>query len=166
MGFMSNLFDIPVTTIDGNEATMNDWAGHVLLIVNTASECGFTDQYDDLQGLFDEFAPRGFFVLGFPCNQFGGQEPGSAEEIKQFCQREFGVTFPLFQKTEVNGDGAHPLYKLLKETPDADGEAGDVKWNFEKFVVSPEGEVIGRFRSKVSPDDDSLRNLIEENLPI
>ena len=94
------------------------------------------------------------------------QEPGSAEEIKQFCQREFGVTFPLFQKTEVNGAGAHPLYKLLKETPDADGEAGDVKWNFEKFVISPEGEVIGRFRSKVSPDDDALRDLIEENLPI
>ena len=166
MGFMSNLFDIPVTTIDGNEATMSDWAGHVLLIVNTASECGFTDQYDDLQGLFDELAPRGFFVLGFPCNQFGGQEPGSAEEIKQFCQREFGVTFPLFQKTEVNGAGAHPLYKLLKETPDAAGEAGDVKWNFEKFVISPEGEVIGRFRSKVSPDADALRDLIEENLPI
>ncbi|MDO5030664.1 MAG: glutathione peroxidase [Corynebacterium sp.] len=163
---MSELFDIRVTTIDGKETTLKDWEGHVLLIVNTASECGFTDQYDGLQALFDELAPRGFFVLGFPCNQFGGQEPGSAEEIKAFCQREFGVTFPLFEKIEVNGDNEHPLYSLLKQTPDADGEAGDVKWNFEKFVISPAGKVVGRFRSKVEPDDENLRDLIEDNLPI
>lgn len=163
---MSELFDIPVTTIDGTDTTLADWAGHVLLIVNTASECGFTDQYDALQGLFDDLAPRGFFVLGFPCNQFGGQEPGSEEEIQAFCRREFGVTFPMFKKIEVNGDNEHPLYTLLKQTADADGEAGDVKWNFEKFVVSPEGEVLGRFRSKTEPDDDAVLDLIEEHLPV
>lgn len=163
---MSDLFDIPLTTIDGAEAKLSDWAGHVLLIVNTASECGFTDQYDALQGLFDDLAPRGFFVLGFPCNQFGGQEPGSEEEIKAFCSREFGVTFPLFAKVDVNGPDEHPLFTELKKAADPDGEAGDVKWNFEKFVVGPEGDVLGRFRSKVEPDDEQILDLIEDNLPI
>nr|WP_120491832.1 glutathione peroxidase [Corynebacterium lactis] len=163
---MSNLFEIPLTTIDGADAKLGDWAGHVLLIVNTASECGFTDQYDGLQALFDDLAPRGFFVLGFPCNQFGGQEPGSEEEIKAFCSREFGVTFPLFAKTDVNGPDEHPLFTELKKAVDPDGEAGDVKWNFEKFVVGPEGDVLGRFRSKVEPDDEALLDLIEDNLPL
>lgn len=166
LGAMSEIYDIPLTTIDGNEVTLADWAGHVLLIVNTASECGLTEQYDGLQALFDELSPRGLFVLGFPCNQFGQQEPGSDEEIKAFCSREFGVTFPMFTKIDVNGEDEHPLYTLLKETPDAEGEAGDVQWNFEKFVISPEGEVVGRFRPRTEPDDEELLDLIEEYLPV
>ena len=163
---MSDIYNIPLTTIDGNEVTLADWAGHVLLIVNTASECGLTEQYDGLQALFDELAPRGLFVLGFPSNQFGQQEPGSEEEIKAFCSREFGVTFPLFAKIDVNGENEHPLYTLLKETPDAEGEAGDIQWNFEKFVISPEGEVVGRFRPRTEPDDEDLLDVIEEYLPV
>ena len=134
MGGMSDsngtLYDIPVTTIDGRETTLAEWAGHVLLIVNVASECGLTEQYRALQGLQEEFAMRGFFVLGFPCNQFGGQEPGTEEQIADFCDANYGVTFPLFAKIDVNGESAHPLYRRLTQVADADGEAGDVAWNY------------------------------------
>ena len=163
---MSDLHDIAVTTIDGRETTLADWAGHVLLIVNVASECGLTEQYGTLQELQDEYAMRGFFVLGFPCNQFGGQEPGTEAEIKEFASSEFGVEFPMFAKIDVNGDDAHPLYQLLRQTPDADGEAGDVAWNFEKFVVDEAGNVVGRFRPKTQPDDDAIIEVIEEHLPV
>jgi len=163
---MSDLHDIAVTTIDGRETTLTDWAGHVLLIVNVASECGLTEQYGTLQELQDEYAMRGFFVLGFPCNQFGGQEPGTEAEIKEFASSEFGVEFPMFAKIDVNGDDAHPLYQLLRQTPDADGEAGDVAWNFEKFVVDEAGNVVGRFRPKTQPDDDAIIDVIEEPLPV
>ena len=163
---MSDLHDIAVTTIDGRETTLTDWAGHVLLIVNVASECGLTEQYGTLQELQDEYAMRGFFVLGFPCNQFGGQEPGTEAEIKEFAATEFGVEFPMFAKIDVNGDDAHPLYQLLRQTPDADGEAGDVAWNFEKFVVDEAGNVVGRFRPKTQPDDDAIIDVIEEHLPV
>ena len=163
---MSDLHDIAVTTIDGRETTLADWAGHVLLIVNVASECGLTEQYGTLQELQDEYAMRGFFVLGFPCNQFGGQEPGTEAEIKEFAATEFGVEFPMFAKIDVNGDDAHPLYQLLRQTPDADGEAGDVAWNFEKFVVDEAGNVVGRFRPKTQPDDDAIIEVIEEHLPV
>ncbi len=163
---MSDLHDIAVTTIDGRETTLADWAGHVLLIVNVASECGLTEQYGTLQELQDEYAMRGFFVLGFPCNQFGGQEPGTEAEIKEFASSEFGVEFPMFAKIDVNGDDAHPLYQLLRQTPDADGEAGDVAWNFEKFVVDEAGNVVGRFRPKTQPDDDAIIDVIEEHLPV
>lgn len=163
---MSDLHDIAVTTIDGRETTLADWAGHVLLIVNVASECGLTEQYGTLQELQDEYAMRGFFVLGFPCNQFGGQEPGTEAEIKEFAATEFGVEFPMFAKIDVNGDDAHPLYQLLRQTPDADGEAGDVAWNFEKFVVDEAGNVVGRFRPKTQPDDDAIIDVIEEHLPV
>ncbi|HHU46087.1 MAG TPA: glutathione peroxidase [Actinomycetales bacterium] len=163
---MSDLHDIAVTTIDGRETTLTDWAGHVLLIVNVASECGLTEQYGTLQELQDEYAMRGFFVLGFPCNQFGGQEPGTEAEIKEFASSEFGVEFPMFAKIDVNGDDAHPLYQLLRQTPDADGEAGDVAWNFEKFVVDEAGNVVGRFRPKTQPDDDAIIDVIEEHLPV
>ena len=146
--------------------TLADWAGHVLLIVNVASECGLTEQYGTLQELQDEYAMRGFFVLGFPCNQFGGQEPGTEAEIKEFASSEFGVEFPMFAKIDVNGDDAHPLYQLLRQTPDADGEAGDVAWNFEKFVVDEAGNVVGRFRPKTQPDDDAIIDVIEEHLPV
>lgn len=160
------LYDIPVTTIDGRETTLADWAGHVLLIVNVASECGLTEQYRVLQELQDEFAMRGFFVLGFPCNQFGGQEPGTEEQIAEFCSSKFGVTFPMFAKIDVNGADTHPLYARLKEFADAEGEAGDVQWNFEKFVVDDSGRVVGRFRPRTEPDDDAIIDLIEEHLPV
>ncbi|MDO4685539.1 MAG: glutathione peroxidase [Corynebacterium sp.] len=155
-------YDIPVTTLDGREATLGDWAGHVLLIVNTASECGLTGQYEGLQRLFDEYAMRGFFVLGMPCNQFGAQEPGTAEQISDFCQVNYGVTFPLLAKADVNGDQAHPLFQYLKE---ATGGA-DISWNFEKFVVSDTGEVLGRFDPRTDPEDDEIIDLIEDHLPV
>lgn len=160
------LYDIPVTTIDGRETTLAEWAGHVLLIVNVASECGLTEQYRVLQELQEEFAMRGFFVLGFPCNQFGGQEPGTEEQIADFCDANYGVTFPLFAKIDVNGESAHPLYRRLTQVADADGEAGDVAWNFEKFVIDDSGEIVGRFRPRTEPDDDAIIDLIEEHLPV
>lgn len=170
MGGMSDsdgtLYDIPVTTIDGRETTLAEWAGHVLLIVNVASECGLTGQYRALQELQEEFAMRGFFVLGFPCNQFGGQEPGTEEQIADFCDANYGVTFPLFAKIDVNGESAHPLYRRLTQVADADGEAGDVAWNFEKFVIDDSGEIVGRFRPRTEPDDDAIIDLIEEHLPV
>lgn len=170
MGGMSDsngtLYDIPVTTIDGRETTLAEWAGHVLLIVNVASECGLTEQDRALQELQEEFAMRGFFVLGFPCNQFAGQEPGTEEQIAEFCDANYGVTFPLFAKIEVNGEGAHPLYRRLTQVADADGEAGDVAWNFEKFVIDDSGEIVGRFRPRTEPDDDAIIDLIEEHLPV
>ena len=161
-----SIYDTPVTTIDGKETTLRSWEGHVLLIVNVASECCFTPQYEALEHIFEEYAARGFFVIGVPSNQFGEQEPGSNEEIKEFASSKFGVTFPLLSKTDVNGDNEHPLYTELKKTADNNGEAGDVKWNFEKFVLSDSGEVLGRFRSDVDPEDDVLLDLIEDNLPL
>lgn len=170
MGGMSDsngtLYDIPVTTIDGRETTLAEWAGHVLLIVNVASECGLTEQYRALQELQEEFAMRGFFVLGFPCNQFGGQEPGTEEQIADFCDANYGVTFPLFAKIDVNGESAHPLYRRLTQVADADGEAGDVASNFEKFIIDDSGEIVGRFRPRTEPDDDAIIDLIEEHLPV
>jgi glutathione peroxidase len=136
-----------------------------LLIVNTASECGFTPQYAGLQKLFESYEARGLTVLGFPCNQFGEQEPGSAEEIASFCSLTYGVTFPMFEKIEVNGPGRNPLYAELSTVADAKGKAGDVEWNFEKFVVSPEGEIVARFRPKTSPDAPNVVALIESLLP-
>lgn len=159
---MASLYDIPVTTLDGRETTMNDWAGHVLLIVNTASKCGFTGQYEGLQRIFNDYAMRGFFVIGMPCNQFGEQEPGTADEISDFCSVNYGVSFPLLAKADVNGENTHPLYAFLKDA--TGGE--DIQWNFEKFVVSDSGEVLGRFSPKTDPEDDELLELIEDNLPV
>lgn len=159
---MTGLYDIAVTTLDGRDTTMSSWAGHVLLIVNTASECGLTGQYEGLQRLFDDYAARGFFVIGMPCNQFGGQEPGTAEQIEEFCSLNYGVNFPLLAKADVNGEDAHPLYQFLKQQ--TGGE--DIQWNFEKFVISDSGEVLGRFSPKTDPEDDALLELIEEHLPV
>ncbi|MCK7638472.1 glutathione peroxidase [Corynebacterium sp. P7202] len=159
---MSSLHDIPVTTLDGRDTTMADWAGHVLLIVNTASECGLTGQYEGLQDIYDEFRMRGFFVIGVPCNQFGAQEPGDAGEIAGFCSSTYGVSFPLLAKTDVNGENEHPLYTFLKQ--ETGGE--DISWNFEKFVVDEAGEVLGRFDPRTDPEDDEIIELIEANLPI
>jgi glutathione peroxidase len=157
--------DIAVNTLDGQPASLADLAGKTLLVVNVASKCGLTPQYAGLERLHERFAGRGFSVAGFPSNQFGGQEPGSAEEIQEFCSTTYGVTFPMFEKIEVNGPGRHPIYTELTAVPDAAGEAGDIQWNFEKFLVSPQGKVIARFRPGTEPDDPELVAAIEANLP-
>jgi glutathione peroxidase len=162
---MSALYDIPLRTLDDEPATLGDYKGTVLLLVNVASRCGLTPQYAGLQRLQERYAGRGFTVLGFPCNQFMGQEPGSAEEIRAFCSTTYGVDFPLFAKIEVNGAGRHPLYAELTRAADAEGAAGDVQWNFEKFLVSPRGEVAGRFRPGTEPEAPELRAAIEALLP-
>ena len=165
---MSNdsVHDISFTTIDGEQASMVDYAGHAVLVVNVASECGLTPQYEGLQQLADDFRDRGLFVIGFPCNQFMGQEPGDENTIKEFTSDKYGITFPLAAKVDVNGPDRHPLYAELTKVADADGEAGDVQWNFEKFLISPEGEVVGRFRPKVEPGAPELVEALEEALPI
>ena len=159
---MTSLHDIPVTLTDGTEATMADWAGHLVMVVNVASRCGLTPQYEGLQRIFEDYRDRGFFVLGVPCNQFMGQEPGTDAEICSFAQDEFGVTFPLLAKTDVNGENEHPLYTELKGF---DGK-GDIEWNFEKFLVSTNGEIIARFGPRVDPEDDEVTSVIEANLPV
>ncbi|MGD9798925.1 MAG: glutathione peroxidase [Acidimicrobiia bacterium] len=147
-----SIYDAPVKTLEGQDASLKDHEGEALLIVNVASKCGLTPQYEALEKLHETYRDRGFSVIGVPCNQFMGQEPGTAEEIAEFCSTTYGVSFPLLEKTDVNGANQHPLFARLKQQADASGEAGDVKWNFEKFLVSPAGEVIGRFRPQVTPD--------------
>ena len=159
------VYDIAVNTLSGEPASLGDLAGKTLLVVNVASKCGLTPQYTGLERLHERFAGQGFAVVGFPCNQFGGQEPGSAEEIAEFCSTSYGVTFPMFEKIEVNGPGRHPLYAELTAVPDAAGEAGDIQWNFEKFLVAPDGTVIGRFRPMTGPEDPALVGAIEASLP-
>jgi glutathione peroxidase len=160
-----SLYEIPLTTLAGEDASLADHKGKALLLVNVASKCGLTPQYAGLEALHERYADRGFSVLGFPCNQFMGQEPGTNEEIAEFCSSTYGVTFPLFDKLDVNGPGRHPLFGELTETTDADGKAGDVTWNFEKFLVSPEGEVVARFRPQVTPEDPELVQAVEQQLP-
>jgi glutathione peroxidase len=157
-------YDIALSTLQGEATSLEDYRGKALLIVNVASRCGLTPQYKELQALHDKYAARGFAVLGFPCNQFGKQEPGSPEEIASFCSTSYGVTFPMFSKIEVNGPGRHALYGELTATADSAGTAGDIQWNFEKFVVSAKGEVT-RFRPPVSPSDGELVKTIEAGLP-
>jgi glutathione peroxidase len=157
--------DLPVNTLKGEPGSLGDLAGSTLLVVNVASKCGLTPQYAGLERLHERYAGRGFAVVGFPCNQFGGQEPGTAAEIGEFCSTTYGVTFPMFEKVEVNGPGRHPVYAELTAVPDADGEAGDVRWNFEKFLVGPDGAVLARFRPQVTPEDLGLIAAIEANLP-
>ena len=156
--------DIAVNTLSGEPASLGDLAGKTLLVVNVASKCGLTPQYTGLERLHERFADQGFAVVGFPCNQFGGQEPGSAEEIAQFCSSSYGVTFPMFEKIEVNGPGRHPLYTELTAVPDAAGEAGDIQWNFEKFLVGPDGTILARFRPRTDPEDPQLVAAIEAAL--
>jgi glutathione peroxidase len=156
--------DIAVRDIDGTETTLDAFDGKALLIVNVASKCGFTPQYKDLEALHERYGSRGLAVLGFPCNQFGGQEPGTSEEIKEFCSLNYKVGFPLFDKVDVNGESRHPLFAELTQTTDADGKAGDVIWNFEKFLVSPDGEVVARFRTQVKPTSDEVIEAIEKQL--
>ena len=158
------LLDIPVRTIDGDDATLAEHAGKVLLVVNVASRCGLTPQYEGLERLQEKYANEGFSVLGFPSNQFGGQEPGTNEEIKQFCSMTYGVTFPMYEKVEVNGPGRHPLYAELTATADAAGEAGGVEWNFEKFLVGRDGSVLARFRPDTGPEDPVVVEAIQSAL--
>jgi glutathione peroxidase len=160
-----SVHDFPVNTLSGQPGSLGDLAGKTLLVVNVASKCGLTPQYEGLERLHERFADRGFSVVGFPCNQFGGQEPGTAEEIGEFCSVNYGVTFPMFEKIEVNGPGRHPVYGELTTVPDADGEAGDIQWNFEKFLVAPDGSVIGRYRPGTDPEDPELVAAIEASLP-
>jgi glutathione peroxidase len=159
------LRDYPVNTLDGQPSSLADLDGKTLLIVNVASKCGLTPQYTGLEELHKQFADRGFAVVGFPCNQFGGQEPGSAEEIAEFCSTSYGVSFPMFEKIDVNGAGRHPIYTELTQTPDGDGEAGDIQWNFEKFLVGPDGTVLRRFRPTTTPDAEELVAAVEASLP-
>ena len=161
---MTTISEIPVTTLRGEEATLGQFGGPVL-VVNVASRCGLTPQYTGLEKIAEDYRDRGLTVVGVPCNQFMGQEPGSAEEIQTFCSTTYGVTFPLTEKVEVNGEGRHPLYEELTAVPDAEGEAGDIQWNFEKFLVAPGGEVVGRFRPAVEPESDELVGAIEATLP-
>ena len=158
------LTDIPLTTLDGEPASLADHEGKTLLVVNVASRCGLTPQYTQLEELQRTYEDRGFSVLGFPCNQFGGQEPGSAEEIETFCSTTYGVTFPMFEKVDVNGDAQHPLYKELSQIADAEGHSGDIRWNFEKFLIGPGGQIT-RFSPMVTPEDETLVKTIEGNLP-
>jgi glutathione peroxidase len=158
------LYDIPIHTLQGGDATLGDYTGKTLLLVNVASKCGLTPQYEGLERLQKTYADRGFSVIGFPSNQFLGQEPGTAEEIEQFCSTTYGVTFPLMEKIEVNGEGRHPIYAELTEKEDAEGKAGDITWNFEKFLVSPMGEIVARYRPQVEPEDPAIVGDIEAQL--
>lgn len=157
--------EIALTTLDGRPMSLADYRDRAVLVVNVASKCGLTPQYSALEKLAQDYAERGLTVLGVPCNQFMGQEPGSAEEIQNFCSTTYGVTFPLLAKTEVNGPGRHPLYAELTKTPDAGGQAGDVQWNFEKFLIAPGGTVVNRFRPRTVPDAPEVIAAIEAVLP-
>ena len=149
---MSSLFDIPVATLAGDMTDLSSFRGKVLLIVNTASQCGFTPQYAGLETLYKKYKDQGFAVLGFPCNQFGAQEPGDSAEIANFCEKNYGVTFPMFGKVDVNGPGAHPLFVKLKgEAPGILGTEG-IKWNFTKFLLDKKGSVVSRHAPTTSPD--------------
>jgi glutathione peroxidase len=158
------IYDAKVDALDGSPAALGDYRGKTLLIVNVASQCGLTPQYSGLQQLHEDYGDRGFSVLGFPCNQFAAQEPGTPDEIASFCETSYGVTFPLFEKIEVNGEGRHQLYQELTSHSDDDGEAGDIQWNFEKFLISRDGEVVRRFRPLTTPEDPTLVSAIEEQL--
>lgn len=156
------LLDAPIARLDGTATTLGEiTGGKPALLVNVASKCGLTPQYAALEQLHEQYADRGFTVVGLPCNQFGGQEPGTSDEIAEFCSSTYGVTFPMTEKVDVNGEHQHPIYAELTQVPDEDGEAGDVQWNFEKFLVAADGKVISRFRPTVTPDDQRLVDGVE-----
>jgi glutathione peroxidase len=155
-----SVFAVKIKGLTKGDDALGVLANKVVLVVNVASQCGLTPQYTGLEALHKEFASRGFSVVGVPCNQFGAQEPGSAQEITTFCSTNYGVTFPMTEKIEVNGAGRHALYQLLTTTADAEGHAGDIRWNFEKFLVGKDGKVVARFGPMVAPDDATLRTAI------
>lgn len=158
-----SVYQYELNSLDGENISLSDFKGDVLLIVNTASECGFTPQYEGLQELYETYSDQGFKILGFPANNFGGQEPGTDEEIAQFCQVNYGVSFPMFSKVSVKGDDQHPLFSYLTiaENPDF---TGDISWNFEKFLIDRNGNVVRRFKSNVEPMSEELVSAVEENL--
>lgn len=160
-----SLYDVEIDALQGGPANLAQYRDRAVLLVNVASKCGLTPQYAGLEKLHEQYAPRGFTVLGVPCNQFMGQEPGSAEEIATFCSATYGVTFPLTEKTDVNGDDRHPLYAELVGTEDAEGHSGDIRWNFEKFVIAPGGTPVVRFGPTVEPDSAELVAAVEAALP-
>ena len=160
-----SILDAPLARLDGTPGTLRDLTGgRPALVVNVASKCGLTPQYTGLEQLHEELAPRGFTVVGVPCNQFAGQEPGTSEEIAEFCSATYGVTFAMSEKVEVNGDGRHEIYQQLVQTPDETGKDGDVQWNFEKFLIDADGAVVARFGPVVEPQDPQLRARIESML--
>jgi glutathione peroxidase len=160
-----SLYDTPINALDGSPDQLSKEVGKATLMVNVASKCGLTPQYEGLERLQERYAAKGFSVLGFPCNQFLGQEPGTPEEIATFCSTTYGVTFPLFEKIDVNGDERHPLYEELTKSPDGEGYTGDIRWNFEKFLVSPDGNVVARFGPQVEPEAVEVTGAIESSLP-
>jgi len=159
------MWNTPLHTLAGKDTSLAAYKGKALLIVNVASKCGLTPQYSALEALQKKYEPKGFTVIGFPCNQFAGQEPGTADEIQTFCSTTYGVTFPIMEKIDVNGDGRHEIYKELTPLADASGHTGDIRWNFEKFVVSADGTKITRFSPKTTPDDPTVVAAIENALP-
>jgi glutathione peroxidase len=161
---MANLYDFSAKTIDGKAQALRDYSGKVALVVNVASQCGLTPQYAGLQEIYDRYRDRGLVVLGFPCNQFAGQEPGTEGEIKTFCETQFGVTFPLFAKVEVNGAGRDPLYGYLTAEQTQPDGPGDIKWNFAKFLVDRTGKVAARYSPAVAPVDDAIVSEVEKLL--
>ncbi len=161
---MASLHDFTMKTIDGKDQPLADYAGKVLLVVNVASKCGLTPHYEGLQQVFEKYQSQDFEVLGFPCNQFGGQEPGSDSEVNEFCTTNYGVSFPMFSKIEVNGAGQHPLYGFLTSAESQPDGSGDIAWNFSKFVVNQQGEVVGRFPPQTEPEADELTALIDKTL--
>lgn len=159
------IYDFSVKTIDGNDITLAPYKGQVLLIVNTASACGLTPHYKGLQHLYSTYKDRGFSVLGFPCNQFAGQEPGTEEEIKSFCELNYQVTFPMFSKIDVKGENAHPLYKYLVDNTPAPYHTGDIEWNFVKFLIDREGRIVKQYSARTEPEEleADIRRLLETN---
>ena len=163
-GSVRRHYDFSAKTLQGKDVSLAEFRGKAMLIVNTASKCGFTPQYEGLEKLFRAYGEKGLVVLGFPCNQFGAQEPGSPEEIQTFCSTTYGVTFPMTEKVDVNGDGRHALYQQLTAVSDSEGNAGDIQWNFEKFLISPGGEIT-RFRPMTDPEASEVVEAIEASLP-
>jgi len=159
------IHDIEINTLKGEPGSLGDYKGKAVLVVNVASKCGLTPQYEGLERIHEQYSGRGFTVLGVPCNQFGEQEPGSPDEIATFCSTTYGVSFPMTEKIEVNGDGRHPLYQELTAKDDAEGKAGDIQWNFEKFLISPEGDIVARFRPLTEPEAPKVIQGIEAVLP-
>ncbi|MDI9903184.1 glutathione peroxidase [Rhodococcus sp. IEGM 1409] len=157
--------NIAINTLGGVPTSLGEYDGRAVLVVNVASKCGLTPQYSALEKLASGYADRGLTVIGIPCNQFMGQEPGTAEEIETFCSTTYGVTFPLLEKIEVNGENQHPLYAELTKAADAEGTAGDIQWNFEKFLIGPDGTVVNRFRPRTEPDAPEVVAAIEAVLP-
>jgi glutathione peroxidase len=160
-----SIYDVNIAGLDGGPLDLTEFQPREVLVVNVASKCGLTPQYEGLEELQKRYADKGFTVLGVPCNQFGGQEPGSAEEIQTFCSTTYGVSFPMTEKVDVNGAGRHPLFEQLTATPDTEGQAGDIQWNFEKFLVAPGGQIVARFRPMVAPDSPEVIEAIEAHLP-